>query len=43
MEDPKYVAVAVLEAGLHGGSVASPIVGELLSYLLVPASRVKQP
>lgn len=43
MENPKYVAVAMLEGGLHGGSVASPIVGELLSYLLVPSSRVKQP
>jgi len=43
MDNPKYVAVAMLEAGLHGGSVASPIVGEILSYLLVPESRVKNP
>ncbi|MDI9369458.1 MAG: penicillin-binding protein 2 [Synergistaceae bacterium] len=43
MDDPKYVGVAMLEAGLHGGSVASPMVGEMLSYLLVPSSRVKQP
>lgn len=38
-KDPKYVAVAMIEAGLHGGSIASPMVGEILSYLLVPESR----
>jgi penicillin-binding protein 2 len=43
MDNPKYVAVAMLEAGLHGGSVASPMVGEMLSYLLVPESRMKTP
>ena len=32
---PRYVAVAVVEAGEHGSSVASPIVGQVLSYLLV--------
>jgi penicillin-binding protein 2 len=32
---PRYVAVAVIEAGEHGSSVASPIVGQVLSYLLV--------
>ncbi|MBQ7193562.1 MAG: penicillin-binding protein 2 [Synergistaceae bacterium] len=33
-ESPKYVAVAVIEGGRHGSSVAGPIVGELLAYLL---------
>jgi penicillin-binding protein 2 len=32
--DPQYVAVAMVEAGEHGGSVASPIVGELLAHIL---------
>lgn len=40
-DNPKYVAVVFLEAGLHGGSVAAPMVGEILSYLLVPESRSK--
>ncbi|MDR1731051.1 MAG: penicillin-binding protein 2 [Synergistaceae bacterium] len=31
---PQYVAVAVVEAGQHGSSVASPIVGEVLAYML---------
>jgi penicillin-binding protein 2 len=43
MDNPKYVAAVMLEAGLHGGSVASPMVGEMLSYLLVPEFRVKNP
>ena len=33
-DDPKYVAVAVIEAGKHGSSVASPIVGEVLAHIL---------
>lgn len=33
-ENPKYVAVAVVEAGKHGSSVAAPMVGELLAHLL---------
>lgn len=41
MDDPKYVAVALIEGGLHGSSVASPMVGEILSYLLLPESRAK--
>jgi penicillin-binding protein 2 len=41
IDAPKYAAVAVIEAGLHGSSVASPMVGEILSYLLVPESRGK--
>jgi len=41
MDNPKYVAVAMIEAGLHGSSVASPMVGEILSYLLVPEARGK--
>ena len=33
-EDPRYVAVAVIEAGKHGSSVASPIVGAVLAHIL---------
>ncbi len=33
-DDPKFVAVAVIEAGKHGSSVAAPIVGEMLAHLL---------
>ena len=33
-DDPRYVAVAVIEAGKHGSSVASPIVGEVLAHIL---------
>lgn len=33
-DNPKYVAVAVVEAGKHGSSVAAPMVGELLAHLL---------
>ena len=33
-EAPRYVAVAVVEAGKHGSSVASPIVGEILAHIL---------
>ncbi len=33
-ENPKYVAVAVVEAGKHGSSVAAPMVGQLLAHLL---------
>ena len=33
-DDPKYVAVAVIEAGKHGSSVAGPIVGQMLAHLL---------
>ena len=31
---PQYVAVAVVEAGKHGSSVAAPIVGEILAHVL---------
>lgn len=41
IDSPRYAAVAVIEAGLHGSSVASPMVGEILSYLLVPEARGK--
>lgn len=33
-DDPKYVAVAVVEGGKHGASVAAPMVGEMLAHLL---------
>lgn len=33
-DNPRYVAVAVVEAGKHGSSVAAPMVGELLAHLL---------
>lgn len=33
-DDPKYVAVAVIEAGKHGSSVAGPVVGQMLAHLL---------
>lgn len=33
-DDPQYVAVAVIEAGRHGSSVASPIVGKMLAHIL---------
>ncbi|MBR1673027.1 MAG: penicillin-binding protein 2, partial [Fretibacterium sp.] len=33
-EAPQVVAVAVIEAGKHGSSVAAPIVGEVLAYIL---------
>ncbi|MDR2175540.1 MAG: penicillin-binding protein 2 [Synergistaceae bacterium] len=33
-DNPQYVAVAMVEAGAHGGSVASPIVGEILAHIL---------
>lgn len=33
-ESPRYVAVAVIEAGKHGSSVAAPLVGQLLAHLL---------
>lgn len=31
--NPRYVAVALVEGGGHGGAVAAPLVGELLGYL----------
>ena len=37
-EDPRYVAVAVIEAGRHGSSVASPMVGEILAHMLTHPS-----
>lgn len=43
IDSPRYVAVAIIEEGLHGSSVASPMVGEILSYLLVPEARGKTP
>ena len=33
-EAPQYVVVAIVEAGKHGSSVTSPIVGELLAHML---------
>jgi penicillin-binding protein 2 len=33
-DNPQYVAVAMVEAGEHGSSVASPIVGEILAHIL---------
>lgn len=33
-EAPQYVAFAIVEAGKHGSSVASPIVGEILAHIL---------
>ena len=33
-DSPRFVAVAVIEAGKHGSSVASPIVGEILAHIL---------
>ena len=33
-DNPRYVAVAVIEGGKHGSSVAAPLVGELLAHLL---------
>lgn len=33
-ENPKYVAVALVEAGKAGSSVTGPIVGKMLAYLL---------
>lgn len=33
-DNPRYVAVAVIEGGKHGSSVAAPLVGELLAYIL---------
>lgn len=33
-DKPRYVAVAVIEAGEHGSSAAAPIVGEVLAYLV---------
>ena len=33
-EAPKYVAVAVVEGGKHGSSVAGPMVGQILAHLL---------
>ena len=34
VESPRYVAVAVVEGGRHGSSVAAPIVGQILAHLL---------
>ncbi|MDR1378698.1 MAG: penicillin-binding protein 2 [Synergistaceae bacterium] len=33
-DNPQYVAVAMVEAGEHGSSVASPIVGQILAHVL---------
>ncbi|MBQ3402251.1 MAG: penicillin-binding protein 2 [Synergistaceae bacterium] len=33
-DNPRYVAVAVIEGGKHGSSVAGPLVGQLLAHLL---------
>lgn len=34
VNNPRYAVAIVLEAGEHGGSVASPVGGELLAYLV---------
>jgi penicillin-binding protein 2 len=31
---PRYVAVALVEGGGHGSSVAAPMVGQVLAYLV---------
>ncbi len=41
MDNPKYVAVAMIEAGLHGSSVASPMVGEIFPTCSSPKRRGK--
>ncbi|MDR1623185.1 MAG: penicillin-binding protein 2 [Synergistaceae bacterium] len=33
-DKPQYVAVAIVEGGEHGSSVASPMVGEILAHIL---------
>ena len=33
-DNPRFAAVAVVENGKHGSSVAAPLVGQLLAYLL---------
>ncbi len=33
-DNPQYVAVAVIEGGKHGSSVAGPLVGQMLAHLL---------
>jgi len=34
VKNPKYAAVVILEGGEHGSTVAAPMVGELLAYLV---------
>ena len=41
-EAPQYVAVAVIEAGKHGSSVASPLVGALLAHMLSHSAEENQ-
>ncbi len=38
-ENPLYVAVVVIEAGKHGGSIASPMAGEILAHILSHAGE----
>jgi penicillin-binding protein 2 len=38
---PRYVAVAIVEAGEHGSRVASPIVGEILAHILSHPSETR--
>ncbi|MCX7828335.1 MAG: penicillin-binding protein 2 [Thermanaerothrix sp.] len=33
-ENPRYVAIAIVEAGGHGSSAAAPLVGQVLAYLV---------
>ena len=33
-DNPRYVAVALVEGGGHGSSVAAPLVGQILAYLV---------
>ena len=42
-DDPRFVAVAVVEAGKHGSSVASPIVGELPRFAASSATCSSRP
>ncbi|MBN1334133.1 MAG: penicillin-binding protein 2, partial [Synergistales bacterium] len=37
---PRFAAVVMVEAGEHGSTVAAPIVGELLSYLLHQSEKI---
>jgi penicillin-binding protein 2 len=41
-DKPQYVAVAMVEAGEHGSSVASPIVGEILAHILSHPAEEKE-
>jgi penicillin-binding protein 2 len=42
-ENPRYVAVAMIEAGEHGSTVASPLVGEILAHILSHPAEYRDP